>query len=264
VASSDIDMTMGDNRKMLETMTGAFRVIERDSNAVLRKIVIAAYASPEGTLAFNTKLAAARAMSVEKYFLSVMDNPDPNLFELINGREDWDGLRNAVVKSNMDDKDAVLKIIDSYTITQEIRKTKLKQLDGGAPYKYMLENLYPPLRNGGYLQIFYEVQRKAVISWTDDKGRQLWIDPDQPRNRFVTAYNKSVGYLVDGKYQETLDTLLPFKDDPRAWNYLGVAYMMKGDDAAATSFFEKAKAKGDKDAIQNLQELAWKNKVGKK
>ncbi|MDR0961323.1 MAG: hypothetical protein LBM62_02020 [Mediterranea sp.] len=261
VGKSDIDMSMANNAEMLDLMTNAFRVIERDTSAILRKIVIAAYASPEGTLAFNTRLAAARAMSVQQYFLNVMDRPDPNLFELINGREDWVGLRQAVDKSTMPEKAQILNIIDSYSMEQEVRKTRLQQLNGGAPYKYMLENFYPPLRNGGYLQIFYEVQRKTAVSWTDSRGREVWIDPNLPRNQFVTAYNKSAGLLVDGNYEEVLTTLLPHKDDSRAWNYLGVAYMMKGDKASATSYFQKAQANGDKEAAKNLEEISWSNKI---
>jgi hypothetical protein len=261
VGKSDIDLNRANNKEMLDLMTNAFRVIERDTSAILRKIVIAAYASPEGTLAFNTRLAQNRAMAVQQYFLNVMDRPDPNLFELINGREDWAGLRIAVEKSTMAEKAEILNIIDSYSMEQEIRKTRLKQLNGGAPYKYMLENFYPPLRNGGYLQIFYEVNRKTAVSWTDSRGREVWIDPNLPRNRFVTAYNKSAGLLVDAKYQEVLDTLLPHKDDPRSWNYLGVAYMMKGDKASAASYFEKAKAQGDQEAAKNLEEISWSNKI---
>ncbi|MDR0962484.1 MAG: DUF3868 domain-containing protein [Mediterranea sp.] len=261
VGSSVIDLGMADNQTMMSKMLGAFRVIENDSLAVLRKIVIAAYASPEGTLAYNTKLAAARASAVEEHFLQNVKGLDANMFELINGREDWDGLREAVEASEMEAKADVLKIIDSYSMEQEIRKTKLKQLDGGKPYKYMLENLYPPLRNGGYLQIYYEVQRKASLSWTDEQGRQVWVDPDSPRNRFVSAYNKSIGLLVDGSYKEALDVLLPYKDDSRSWNYIGVAYMMIDENTTAASYFQKAADNGDTDALRNLEELKWDNKV---
>ncbi|MDR0892678.1 MAG: hypothetical protein LBN24_08690, partial [Mediterranea sp.] len=258
---SEIDMDYSDNRRMMAAMEQAFHVIERDSNAVLKKIVIAAFASPEGTLAFNTRLAAARGESVKQYFISIMQHPDASTFEIINGREDWSGLRAAVENSNMDEKEEVLKIIDGYTINQEIRKIKLKQLDGGKPYQWMLENLYPPLRNGGYLQIFYEVQRKARMSWTDSKNRQVWIDPESPRNKFVTAYNKAAAYLVDGRYEEALQELLPYGKDSRTWNYLGVAYMMKNDNDTAALYFEKAKANGDPDAALNLEEVKWSKKA---
>jgi outer membrane protein OmpA-like peptidoglycan-associated protein len=258
---ADIDMSYADNQKMMAAMEEAFRVIENDSNASLKKIVIAAFASPEGTLAFNTKLAASRGEAVKQYFISIMQHPDASTFEIINGREDWSGLRNAVESSDMMDKEEVLKIIDGYTINQEVRKIKLKQLDGGAPYKWMLENLYPPLRNGGYLQIFYEVQRKAAMSWTDENHHQVWIDPESPRNKFVTAYNKTAAFLVDGKYDEAIKTLLPYGSDSRTWNYLGVAYMMKNDNNTAALYFEKAKANGDPDAAQNLEELKWNRKA---
>lgn len=258
---SEIDMNYADNRKMMAAMEQAFRIIEQDSNAVLKKIVIAAFSSPEGSLALNTRLAAARGESVRKYFASIMKNPEAGTFEVINGREDWSGLRSAVEKSNMEDKEEVLKIIDGYTINQEIRKTLLQRLNGGKPYKWMLANLYPPLRNGGYLQIFYEVQRKAHLSWTDENRHQIWIDPESPRNKFVTAYNKAANDLVDGNYEAVIKELLPYGKDSRTWNYLGVAYMMKNELDVATLYFEKAKANDDPDAIRNLEEIKWIRKV---
>ncbi|MDR0893178.1 MAG: DUF3868 domain-containing protein [Mediterranea sp.] len=262
VASDVIDLSLANNQEMMSRMINAFRIIKQDSLAVARKVVIAAAASPEGTLKFNTALAQRRVEAVRKYFTDHVKDLKNDMFELINLREDWDGLREAVTQSTMEQKDDVLKVIDSYTIEQEIRKTKLKEIDGGQPYQWMLENLYPPLRNGGYLQIYYEVQRDASLYWTDAQGRMVWVDPNSPRNRFVTAYNKALTLLNDAKYGEALQALLPYSDDNRSWNLLGVAYMMTDDDKLATEFLMKAAENGDDNAKKNLDEIEWNAKVG--
>jgi hypothetical protein len=261
VASDVIDLSLGDNQTVMDRMVDAFRLIENDSLAVGRKIVIAAAASPEGTLSFNTELAQKRVEAMCNYFCKNM-HLSHDMFELINLREDWDGLRTAVVASDLLEKEEILSIINAYTIEQEIRKTKLKQLNNGKPYKWMLENLYPSLRNGGYLQIYYEVKRDQSLFWTDEWGRQVWVDPDSPRNRFVTAYNKSLALLNDHQYGETIDLLLPYQNDARSWNLLGVAYMMMNKDERAANFFMKAAESGDENARSNLDEVKCYAKVG--
>lgn len=263
VGSAVIDMDFSSNSDVLESIGKAFDLIENDPNAILKNIMIAGYASPEGSLVLNSKLAIQRAAAVKKFLQSRMSKPNEEIFELYNGREDWAGLRDLVDKSEMDSKELVLQTIDAYTMEQEIRKTKLKQLEGGAPYRYMLENFYPQLRSGGYVQVYYEIDRKATVATaiTDDKGRTTWIDPNSPRNRAVTTINKALESMVDLKFDEALEMLADYSDDPRAWNLIGVCYMMKGDYAQANPYFAKAVANGDTDATKNLEQTSWAQKI---
>lgn len=263
VASSVINMDMSNNSKVLDAISKAFQLIENDPNAILKHIMVAGYASPEGSLALNTRLAGQRAEAVKRFLQTRMKDPAEHLFEVYNGREDWDGLRDKVEKSDMPEKREILEIIDGYTIEQEIRKTKLKQLNGGAPYRYMLENFYPSLRTGGYVQVYYEIDRKATVATavTDELGRTTWVDPDSPRNRAVTSINKAIELMMGHKFQEALDTLIEFKDDSRAWNNIGVCYMMMGDYAEADKYFLRAAEQGDTDAPKNLEQTGWAKKV---
>ena len=61
VGSHMIDMNIPGNKELLNAVGKAFRLILDDPNASLKQIVIAGYASPEGSLAFNTALAQKRA-----------------------------------------------------------------------------------------------------------------------------------------------------------------------------------------------------------
>ena len=265
VGSAVIDTDFAGNGDVLNAVGKAFDLIENDPNAILKHIMIAGYASPEGSLALNTRLGHERAEAVKVFLQARMKQPQDELFELYNGREDWDGLRELVEKSDMEDKAEILNIIDSYTIEQEVRKTRLKEFKGGAPYRYMLENFYPPLRSGGYVQVYYEIDRKASVSTAvvDDQGRTTWIDPDSPRNRAVTAINKAIDLMVAHKFDQALAMLAEFKDDPRTWNNIGVCYMMKGDYVEADSYFLKASHNGDADAVKNLEQTGWAQRVEK-
>lgn len=265
VGSSVVDSEYAGNAKALAAIIKAFDVIRNDSNAVLKHIVIAGYASPEGTLALNTRLGQARAESVMRFIMKEVNEPIGHLFELHNGREDWGGLREMVLKSAMDNKAEIINIIDSYTIDQEIRKTKLKQLNGGAPYKYMLEHMYPALRTGGYIQVYYEISHRETfsIAVTDAQDRTVWVDPHSPRNRCVTAINKVIDEITNYRYDEALNVLMEFKEDPRAWNYIGVCYMMTGRYDEAGEYLYKAASKGDPNALENLEQIKRAREVEK-
>ncbi len=259
VGSHRIDTGLRDNKKVLDAIAKAFELIEQEPRAVLSKIVIAGYSSPEGTLARNTSLGNRRAEAVKSYIRTLMKNPDPDLFELYNGREDWDALRKMVEQSDMPAGKDVLEIIDAYTPEQEIRKTKLRQLAGEGPYRYMLEHFYPSLRSAGYVLVYYDMERSGeeTKAFTDEKGRTTRIDPGSPRNRSVTAINNALGLIVDGEYEEALGMLLEFKNDPRCTNLIGVCYMMTGRYGQAVEYFNRAVADGNKEA-----EKTWSNSGG--
>ncbi len=265
VGSHNLDMNFQGNQDVLNAISRAFQLIENDPNAILKHIMITGYASPEGSLAFNTALAKRRAETVKTYIQSLMTSPREELFEVHNGREDWDGLREKVENSSMSEKQEILEIIDSYTMEQEIRKTKLKQLNGGAPYKYMLENFYPPLRSAGYVQVYYEIDRKATVATavTDEFGRTTWVDPESPENINITRINKATGLLMNGDYEEALILLKQTGEDPKALNTIGVCYMMKGDFDEAEVYFRKALQQGDADAQKNMDEIIMARKVFK-
>ena len=264
VGSHMIDMNIPGNKELLNAVGKAFRLILDDPNASLKQIVIAGYASPEGSLAFNTALAQKRAESFKNYLQHNLDMPqDDKLFELYNGREDWDGLRRLVAASDMEYRQEVLDIIDSYTIEQEERKTKLKQLAEGKPYAYMLDSFYPSLRNAGYLQVYYDIDRTASIATavTDENGRTTWIDPDSPENIGVTLINKAMKHMTAGDYETALKELETQRDNPAAQNYIGVCFMMKGDYDQAETFLRKAEKNGDQYAPINLEHIRQAKRI---
>lgn len=265
VSSHVIDMALEKNREVIKAVSKSFELINNDPNAKLKHIMIAGYASPEGALSFNTKLAENRALAVKKLFQSIISDLDDGVFEIYNGREDWGGLREKVENSTMPEKRAVLEIIDSYSMEQEIRKTKLKQLDGGAPYRYMLENFYPDLRCAGYVQVYYEIDRRATVATavTNKEGRTTWVDPDSPQNRAVTAINKAVELMSDNRFAEALTLLETCMEEPKAFNALGVCYMMTGKYDQAETSLRKAIAAGDQYAPRNLEELQTIREVSK-
>ena len=67
--------------------------------------------------------------------------------------------------------------------------------------------------------------------------------------------------MVEHKFQEALDLLIAFKDDPRAWNNIGVCYMMLGNYTDADQYFLRAIDRGDTNASKNVEQIGWIKQV---
>lgn len=59
----------------------------------------------------------------------------------------------------MPGRERVLDIIDNCPVWDSRnrigRNTLLKRLDGGTAFRYMAENIFPMLRNGAFIRVYY-------------------------------------------------------------------------------------------------------------
>jgi hypothetical protein len=127
--------------------------LSSDSVKVSR-VDIEGYASPEGPLQRNKNLGQRRAEALRDYILEKEHRLDASQIRTISGGEDWYGLRELVISSDMVGKDQVLNIIDNVPESQ--RKARLQALNGGRTYRGMLDILYPQLRSACYLDVWYD------------------------------------------------------------------------------------------------------------
>jgi outer membrane protein OmpA-like peptidoglycan-associated protein len=157
--SNRVDPYFGDNYVKLNRLMTAIRRIESSKDSRISRVVIGGFASPEGDNTANMRLAQRRAEAAKSYLLNVSNLSDSQI-TLYNGGEDWAGLRKLVEASGMPWANRVIDIIDNVPIWDSYsmvgREGALMRLDGGNPYRYMLRNLYPQLRNAAYIQVFFE------------------------------------------------------------------------------------------------------------
>lgn len=104
--------------------------LKSDKSIEVQRLEIIGYASPEGTLAVNKRLSEGRAMALRRYLTARYDFPR-NLYHIVFGGENWEGLVKALHTIDMDYKDEVLEIIKN-TSVEEGRETKLMRLHGGS------------------------------------------------------------------------------------------------------------------------------------
>ena len=64
------------------------------------------------------------------------------------------GLRDAVAKSKMAEKNQILNIIDN--TPEDLRKEKLIKLNGGQTWYKLLHTIFPWLRDACYINVWYK------------------------------------------------------------------------------------------------------------
>ena len=160
VSKTEINFDLFENQEILAEIVKAVEKIQSTRGASLDKIEITGYASPEGKRDFNIKLGEDRATALREYLKEQIPGLKDEDFNLINGEENWKGLRKMVATSDMKDKEVVLHIIDNVPVEVDLvkntsRKKQLMDLKKGIPYQYMLKNFYPRLRNACYIGVYY-------------------------------------------------------------------------------------------------------------
>lgn len=159
VANSDIKPGYRGNSIWLEQLVESVEIIENSGDSRVERVVIAGFASPEGTLSFNDRIAWGRASAVKEYILAHTRLKEDKI-RVFNGSEDWLGLRQLVEASDMENKAQILEIIDTVprdeSDTSNSRLEQLKRLDGGRTYRYLYDNFFPELRNAAYIKVYYE------------------------------------------------------------------------------------------------------------
>lgn len=140
-----------------EELQKVHKLIEDDDIEYITKIVVHAYASPEGSYPNNIRLAEGRAASLKSYLMKRYQFAD-SIFQIQSTPEDWQGFRQQVVSSGLADKTVLLDIIDSNK-EPDVKEQQLKTL--GKTYTYILREWFPVLRHLSY-QIEYAIPEENV------------------------------------------------------------------------------------------------------
>lgn len=119
-------------------------------------IAIYAYSSPEGPFRRNSQLSILRAETARDFILA---NGREGLADAVISLhpmdENWDGLREEVVKSyHRHDRNKVLRFIDDKSVGVETRKWRLQQLDKGYTWSLLKRKYMPQLRYATWICVW--------------------------------------------------------------------------------------------------------------
>ena len=266
------------NAAELNRVDRVINEVKSNKDLEITEFTVTGYASPEGNFESNRALSDRRANSFADY-LSSTHGVARDRFRVSGLGEDWNGLKEAVEKSSLADKNEIIRVINNVS-NPDARDAELKKLSGGQTYRSLLDIYYPPLRRTDYtiaytVRAFSVEEAKGVIK-TNPKLLSLnemflvaqtyapassefkevfdiatRLYPDEP----IAILNSAAADIEGGNNRAAIDRLNRIESDPRAWNNLGVAYVRLGDTAKAKEYFQRAALRGDEDAKHNLEEL---------
>ena len=216
----------------LETL----RQIKNDQKGYqLDNIEISAYASPEGSLQFNTQLAEKRQNSSEGYLRGELEKTQLEAdIQTRYTAEDWEGLQELVQASNIQDKDVILRVLSMYSDPEE-REQQIRNLSAG--FKELADEILPELRRAR-MTIHYN-----IIGRSDDEIQaQTTADASQlSLEELLYAATLTDNAAEKKDIYATAARLYP--NDYRAYNNLATLAIAEGNLSATEKYLNQAAEK---------------------
>lgn len=208
-------------------------------NRVLEEINISSYASPDGGVKLNTRLAENREKNTKEYLDKQLKKDKITEFGELTAQftaQDWEGFQKLVAQSNIQDKDLILSVLSMYKDPEQ-REREIRNLS--SVFEQLADQILPQLR---YSRITASIN---VIGKSDSEIQELFAsDPKQLSVEEIlycaTLTDDNAKRL---KIYDTAARLYP--NDYRTWNDLGMTQYIDGDYSAAKASFAKAAAIGN-------------------
>ena len=197
----------------------------------INKIEVSGYASPDGGMDLNEKLAQNRQKAAANFLKKdLKKNKVNNAIESNITAEDWEGFQKAMENSNMQDKDLVLRVLAMYSDPEE-REAQIKNLS--AVYGTIKDEILPALRRSRL------ILTTNLIGKTDDEIREL--AKNDPAQLSVEELLYAATLTNDRAEKTALYAkAADIYNDYRAWNSLGQLYLEDGNIAEARRCFGHA------------------------
>ena len=152
-----LDRNFIENAKTLDSIAYLIGDALADSALQITHIQIVGFASFDGRVAYNEKLAGGRAKAMKEFFQERYPELPDSIFAVCNGGESWAELRYHLSQETFEGRDEVLAIIDNEPNADK-REQQIKKLHNGATYRYMRDKLRHILRNLGCITVYCEVK----------------------------------------------------------------------------------------------------------
>lgn len=251
-------------------LQAALEEIASDPRYTVKGTRVVAYASPEGGQEYNAKLSDKRAESARKAWDKVTGGMEAGELEVKSMGQDWDGFRDAVENSNIEDKALILRVLSMYS-DPAVRESEIRNMS--KVYTEINKTVFPELRRARFIadvdyKNFSDEELKELadkaIDVLDEEGilrvASISSEPARKAELYRLAvskfksdraqFNLAVLSLDEGKPEQAASCLEKVREsDGDVVNALGVCELQKGNLDEAASLFRKA---GTAEARKNL------------
>ncbi|MFR9498506.1 MAG: hypothetical protein SNI51_05625 [Rikenellaceae bacterium] len=214
----------------------------KEDEAITQSISANGYASPDGPEKLNDKLSSARSESakkaMDKFFSEMGLEADVAAYG-----EDWDGFKELVQASSIQDKNLILQVLSLYDSSVQ-REAEIKNLS--SVYSEIKTDILPELRRA-------QLINNISIQGMSDEEMMAIIEA----GNYSELGLEELLYLSDSVIEEKETKLEVLKftagkyRDSRAQNNYGIELAKSGDAEGALAAFERATKYGASDATIN-------------
>jgi tetratricopeptide (TPR) repeat protein len=241
------------------------KAVSADPNFQLKSAAISSYASPDGKFDLNEKLSGNRGTAADKFikkeFTKIEAAKADGFFDSKTTAEDWDGFKAEVEKSNIQDKDLILRVLSMYS-DPDVREKEIKNM--AAAYEALKTDILPVLRRSKMMVSVDKIGRsdEQILAQAKSDPKVLSLEEmlyaatlttdNNEKLAFYTAAaeaypkciraanNVGVTLLSLGKTDDAITALVKaqaIENNDVVKNNLGAAYMAKGDLVKAAEYY---------------------------
>lgn len=245
--------------------------LKEDERTTIKGTQIVAYASPEGGKEYNAKLSDKRSVTAQQALDAVAKDVEFTGTEVKSVGQDWEGFQEAVAKSNIEDKDLILRVLSMYS-DPAMRESEIRNMS--QIYSEINKRVFPELRRARLVTSteFRNYDDEELVALADKNGLDRFDEPSVLRlatiaktpesketlykyaisqfNSDTARYNLALLYLEQGRTSLGGAYLGKIKEpDADVLNATGVVAMRNEDWDLASKCFEQA---GDKRSRENF------------
>jgi Flp pilus assembly protein TadD len=234
------EITAEDVEKLLQ-YTQQANVEERID---LKEVEVSAYASPDGPVDLNTDLAADRKNTSSDFLAEKLREAgiDINLKTRYTP-EDWEGFKEELEKSNIQDKELILRVLSMYT-DPEVREREIRNLS--ETFTALADEVLPELRRAKLLTSV------ELIGKTDAELKSLAQSDPASLNPAELLYAATLFEDLADQLEVYNSFQKVYPDDWRGPNNAGYVLVKQMNYDDAKPLFEKAeRLKNDEPVIKN-------------
>jgi tetratricopeptide (TPR) repeat protein len=221
---------------------------EDGSRIEVKSIQISSFASPEGEIDLNDNLAKDRGNSTMKSLISKSRRmkfdagKEASFYNVVPKGEDWEGFKTEVSKTDNEDKDLILRVLQ---MTPDLNKREKEIRNMAKSYAFLEKKVLPQLRRS-VITVNYD-----EVGYSDNELKNLVAtNPDTlSLEEIIQATLNEQDINIQLKNYNNAARLFP--NDWRIKNNTGYIMYMMGDNEGASKSFEDAIAVTDNKIVSN-------------
>ena len=220
------------NNSVTEFVEMLKRINREQETLNIKDIEVLAYASPDGGLEFNEKLANKRQDVSEKYVKEQLKKTKVSTDVTSKyTAQDWEGFQRLVAASNIQDKNVILRVLSMYKDPEE-REQQIRNMSAG--FQELANGILPELRRSR-LVLNYD-----VIGRSDEQIKAQYADDASKLTVDELLYAATLENNADVKEAIYKKTTEIYPNDFRAFNNVAAIAFAKGNNAEASDYLKKA------------------------